>query len=135
MIDEKQHIARIDNLIIEMKQRDCLHLFCNGVGSQLTLLKWFRPPAWICKLFHAASVFHDVACRVGGTEEHKEVADEEFGVRSWKAVSHLGFFKRKYAMLWMNLDDDALKNFGGFSFEYRDAPCYDLDKLLLEVEC
>jgi hypothetical protein len=134
MIDERCHIGRIDNLIQEIKNAGTLGLFWNGVGSNKPILRWFKPPEWVRELFAEASIFHDVAYIVGGTKDQQDIADEEFGVRCWRAVSHLGFFKRKFAMLWMNVNDDALKNFGRYAFDERDAPCYELDRLLMEVE-
>lgn len=135
MINEIEHIARIDNLIVEIKSRGMLELFWNGVGSNKRFLRLFKPPHWVRELFADASIFHDVAYLVGGNEEHQEIADVEFGVRCWRAVSHLNFLQRKFAMLWMNINDDALKNFGLYAFDRRDAPCYELDRLLMEIEC
>lgn len=133
MIDRTTHINRIDNLINAMIGANVLDSFYNGVGSTHPLLKWFRPPQWIQKLFDDAAIFHDVAYWVGGSSEHQEIVDEEFGARCWHAVSKLGFLKRKLALLWLNIDDDALKNFGFIAFEARTEPLYSLGALLMEA--
>ena len=63
---EREHIKKVDAIVLELVKRKELRKLWNGVGSERPLLSAFRPPMWVCNLFAEASKFHDVGYWVGG---------------------------------------------------------------------
>lgn len=132
---EREHIQRIDAIVLELVKRKELRKLWNGVGSERPILNAFKPPLWVCNLFAEASQFHDVGYWVGGTEWHREAVDQEFERRCFDAMLDLGFWQRLRAKFWVGLCGDLVRNFGALAFTLRPmGPEYNIDALLAEVE-
>lgn len=133
-MDKLAHIQKIDGIVLELVRRKELRKLWNGVGSDRPIVGAFRPPAWVCNLFGEASQFHDVAYWVGGTDEHREIVDEEFSRRCFDAVLELGWWQRVKATFWTAVCGDMVRNFGAWVFTKREEPMYDVDELIREAE-
>lgn len=133
MIDEKLHIEKVDIVLHQAIQSGQLLKLWNGVGSEEPFLRWFRPPQYVRDWFSEASKFHDIGYRVGGTEEHQEAVDREFTKRCFDVVSRMPWLNRWRGLFWLQVCGDAVRNFGAFSFNTRDEPDYDLEKLIAEA--
>lgn len=133
MIYRSTYISQIESLIQNLS-KDQIKLLSNGVGSNKPVLRWFKPPVWICQTFAEAAKFHDVAYWIGGLESERRVVDHYFDLLCFDLTENLGFFSKLYALFWLLIDSYVLKIFGAVSFRYRAEPCFDIEILTKETK-
>lgn len=133
-IEVTEYQDKLVALLREVEARGVKHLFCNGAGSKLTVLKYIRPPADIRELFEFAADLHDLAYWVGGEAKHKAQADAFFfAICLSSAYDVDGFFARVRVRYWAQLCQLAVRVGGEASFEWRQEPCWNLDELIKEA--
>jgi len=93
--------------------RDDLFLL-NGCGPQDS---GFKPPDLI---FREACDRHDLAYRIGGTEDHRQAADDEFLDDMLDACEEKSWWVRWWYRWWAWTYYEMVRDYGDPSFVYRE---------------
>ena len=122
-MDKDKYVAYVQETLNSLALAE-RRMFCNGVGSKLSVLKYVKPPLDICNLFASASDFHDMAYWLGGRAIHKAIADAEFYERCLvKCYSNnKPWYARLRLRVWAMLCLVAVRLGGGPSFNFCKEP-------------